>query len=382
MKGQSWKKNDWLKVLLPCLFLSACQTQRLSGYEPSRQTPFIKSIDYIDSLHSGNWVRSFRTEDGTIYLHGKLKSTDNGKTIVPQNDIDLEEITAKPERAVLSDKGIFYALDGETTIVSPGVYGVKAWRSTDGLKTLQNGTVNIYVPGGPERISNGKDWFGIFIYRRIIEMPDGSWLLTMYGNFKDDTLLTTDGDAKREAKYMARVFVVSSADKGRSWHYLSSIAIPHAGDPVGEGFGEPAITRLQDGRLLCIMRSGHHFPLYASWSADNGKTWTAPLYTGLDRGCDPCLITLADGRVLLSWGKRFPEGWSKVTPEGDKGAFRFPGEGYITLSISDDGGLTWASHKILKRAGTCYSTIFEVAPNLIFCQADQVCMRVKLRPAG
>ncbi|MBK7713766.1 MAG: exo-alpha-sialidase [Bacteroidales bacterium] len=100
---------------------------------------------------------------------------------------------------------------------------------------------------------------------------------------------------------MQRTFIVSSDDKGATWHYVSTVAAPRAGDPVGEGLVEPAITMLQDGRLLCVMRSGHHFPLYASWSSDNGKTWSDPLYTGLDRACDPCLITLHDGTVALSW---------------------------------------------------------------------------------
>jgi hypothetical protein len=177
---------------------------------------------------------------------------------------------------------------------------------------------------------------------------------------------------------MQRTFIVTSGDKGRTWHYLSTVAAPQSGDPVAEGLVEPALTMLKDGRLLCIMRSGHHYPLYASWSSDNGKTWTPPLYTGLDRGCDPCLITLHDGRVALSWGRRFPEGWSQLTPDGDKGLFVYPGEGYTTLSVSSDGGHTWKSSKIIRKAGSCYSTIFEIEPGIIFMQADQWYCRIKL----
>jgi hypothetical protein len=179
---------------------------------------------------------------------------------------------------------------------------------------------------------------------------------------------------------MMRTFIIQSKDKGRTWDYLSSVAIPHSGDPVGEGFVEPAITLLTDGRLLCIMRSGHHFPLYCSWSSDGGKTWTPPLYTGFDRGCDPCLITLRDGRVALSWGRRYPEGWSQVTPEGDKGHYVYPGEGYNNLSISNDNGITWVTDKIDKNTGSCYSTIFEIEPNVIFYQVDRWCWRINLKP--
>jgi photosystem II stability/assembly factor-like uncharacterized protein len=179
---------------------------------------------------------------------------------------------------------------------------------------------------------------------------------------------------------MMRTFIVTSTDKGKTWDYLSTVAVPQKGDPVGEGFVEPAITLLEDGRLLCVMRSGHHYPLYSSWSSDGGKTWTAPLYTGFDRGCDPCMITLQDGRVALSWGRRYPEGWSLVSPEGDKGRFVYPGEGYNNLSISDDGGKTWNTSKIDKNTGSCYSTIFEVEPNVIFCQVDRWCWRINLKP--
>ncbi len=180
---------------------------------------------------------------------------------------------------------------------------------------------------------------------------------------------------------MQRTFVVTSTDEGRTWNYLSTVASPRAGDPVGEGFVEPALTLLDDGRLLCVMRSGHHFPLYASWSEDAGRSWSPPMYTGLDRGCDPCLITLHDGRVALSWGRRYPEGWSTVDPEGDQERFKrqYPGHGYTNLSISDDGGLSWVNHKVMKQSGSCYSTIIEVEPNVVFMLVDQWHCRITLK---
>ena len=260
------------------------------------------------------------------------------------------------------------------------MYSVKTWRSADNLKTIGQEEVMVKVPDGPRKLFENDQWNGLFVYRTILKMPDDTWLATMYGNFETDTLAPQGEDAKQELKFMMRTFIISSADKGRSWNYLSTVAVPHSGDPVGEGFVEPAITLLNDGRLLCIMRGGHHFPLYSSWSSDGGKTWTPPVYTGLDRGCDPCLITLRDGRVALSWGRRYPEGWSKVTPKGDKGLFEYPGEGYNNLSISNDGGLTWVTSRIDKNTGSCYSTIFEIEPNVIFCQIDRWCWRLKLKP--
>lgn len=327
------------------------------------------------------WKRSLIASDGTIYFRDSIKSTDGGKTFIRQNEINIDPIIDQPERAVLSTKETFFALDGPTKITAPGVFSVRCWRSTDNLKSVQEEKAIMNVPEGP-KIHFDDQWNGIYVYRTILKMPDGSWLATMYGNFATDTLTPQNKDAAMECKFMMRTFIITSTDKGRTWNYLSTVAIPHEGDPVGEGFVEPAITLLHDGRLLCVMRSGHHFPLYSSWSSDGGKTWTDPLYTGFDRGCDPCLITLHDGRVALSWGRRFPEGWSQVTQEGDKGRFVYPGEGYNNLSISDDGGKTWETTKIDNKTGSCYSTIFEIEPNVIFCQVDRWCWRIKLRQKG
>jgi hypothetical protein len=247
------------------------------------------------------------------------------------------------------------------------------------LKTVKNEEATVYVPDGPKRERKKDEWYGLYVYRTILEMPGGHWLMTMYGNFAEDEIIPSNRDAQRETKFMMRTFVVLSTDEGRTWNYLSSVAVPRPGDPVGEGFVEPAITALGDGRLLCIMRSGHHYPLYASWSSDWGRTWTSPAYTGLDRACDPCLIRLRDGRVALSWGRRYAEGWSKVTPEGDQPLFEYPGEGFTNLAVSDDGGRTWVNSKVAQRTGSCYSTIFEVEPNVIFFQVDQWYWRVTLK---
>ncbi len=40
--------------------------------------------------------------------------------------------------------------------------------------------------------------------------------MTMYGNFKNDTLTPQDRDAMKETTFMMRSFVVRSEDKGRS----------------------------------------------------------------------------------------------------------------------------------------------------------------------
>lgn len=335
----------------------------------------------IESMGNGTkWSRCFRNADGIIYFKDSLLSLDGGNTIRLQGNVNLEEVNGAPERAVFSEGNHFYALDGPTEYQSPGLFKGRSWRSTDNIKTIKEEEVLFYIPDGAKPIKNNSEWYGLFVYRTIIKMPDKTWLMTMYGNLEADTLVPYDSDAGKETRYMQRTMIVTSSDEGRTWRYLSTVAAPGKGDPVGEGLVEPAITMLQDGRLLCVMRSGHHFPLYASWSTDKGKTWSAPVYTGLDRGCDPCLITLHDGRVALSWGRRFPEGWSALSADGDKGRFIYPGEGYTNLAISNDGGATWNNNKIIPKSGSCYSTIFEVKPDVVFMQSDQWYCRITLNP--
>lgn len=344
-----------------------------SGNNPSLKTGEIKSME-----NGNKWSRCFLNTDGTIFFKDSLMSNDGGKTLVRQEKLNLGEINGAPERAVLSTGKLFYALDGPTEYIRRGVYKARSWRSDNGLKSLHQEEVLFYIPDGAAPLKNNSEWYGLYVYRTILRMPDSTWLMTMYGNFIADTLVPYDADAKKETRFMQRTLIVTSGDEGHTWNYLSTVAAPEKGDPVGEGLVEPAITMLDDGRLLCIMRSGHHFPLYASWSSDKGKTWTPPQYTGLDRGCDPCLITLQDGRVALSWGRRFPEGWSQLTTEGDKGLFIYPGEGYTSLAISNNGGLTWENHKILQKSGSCYSTIFELEPNIVFLQSDQWYCKIML----
>ena len=349
-----------------------------SGYEGNSGKTSIAETGTIGNMDNGDkWTRCFRYSDGSIFFKD-LISRNGGRTLSELKDTLFKEINGAPERAVLIAGDLFYALDGPTVFADQGIYKGKSWRSVDGLKTITQEEPVFYIPDGCKPRKDIENWYGIYVYRAILKISDDFWLMTMYGNMEGDTLVPENRDAKKELEYMMRTIIVKSTDEGKTWYYLSSVAIPAAGEPVGEGFVEPAITKLNDGRLLCIMRSGHHFPLYSSWSCDTGKTWTPPLYTGFDRGCDPCLITLNNGRVALSWGRRFPEGWSKITPEGDKGLFVYPGEGYTNLSISSDGGYTWETDRIIRNSGSCYSTIFEVEPDIIFMQSDQWYCRIKV----
>lgn len=111
-----------------------------------------------------------------------------------------------------------------------------------------------------------------------------------------------------------------SKDHGRSWAKTGHILYEEA-DRRRDGFTEPALEVLPDGRLLAALRTtdGNGVgPMYRSWSADRGKTWSPPeAFT--DTGVLPRLLQLANGVLVLSSGR--------------------PG---VDLRFSRDAGKTWS----------------------------------------
>ena len=81
--------------------------------------------------------------------------------------------------------------------------------------------------------------------------------------------------------------------------------------------------------------------------------------------------------MAVSYGKRFPEGWSLV--RGDNECWECPGHGLVRLAVSEDGtGESWQVASIGSWMGSCYSTIIEVEPGVLFCQVDGWYWRVRL----
>ncbi len=145
-----------------------------------------------------------------------------------------------------------------------------------------------------------------------IEMPDGTLLMGVIGYH-------LDGDEKNNGSVMLR-----SADQGRSWRYLSTIASDDGGK-MG-GLAEPGIVRTKTGRIIAGIRTpGSDNSIYMTWSDDDGKTWVPIRKTDL-HGHPVDLIQLSDGRVMATYGIRVPQ---HDTPGGIRACF------------SRDNGETW-----------------------------------------
>ena len=362
----------------------------------NRDELFISEIEKIHPYSPLFFERDHRTEsfldrDGIIHLGGPvaLKSDDGGRTFVP-DDTPIREQLAKtslfrhPAASYLAQNNysahsdLFVALDGQLNYRSAGMYYTKMWRSPDNLRSLETGEAVFYIPKevigrpGPER------WFGHPNHQthfgKILELPGGTLIALLYGTVEEDKTIALGPEADADA--VCRVYAVHSQDRGYTWHYLSTVAYPRQVrvDLIEAGFEEPDICRLDDGRLLVVLRTGHHTWGWQTWSSDNGKTWTRPQNSGLDGVVCPRLLKLSDGRVLLVYGKRAGAGYVATRNH------RYYSE-RVNLALSNDGGEVWLGPvTVVTEARGAYPSAFEVEPNLLFIQVSNKYLRVRLRP--
>lgn len=171
-----------------------------------------------------------------------------------------------------------------------------------------------------------------------VQLSDGTLLIPVYGAV---------GRATCSSAVLYR-----SIDGGQTWTELSTMA---RGRPQTRHYHEPAVLELSPGHLLGLHRvadsKGPRGLFWRNESLDNGQSWTAPKPTPIRSGACPRLLKLRDGRLLLTYGRRFE-------PFG------------IYASLSVDDGQTWGETNWLLRptpdADQGYSSSIELDDGQIF----------------
>ena len=89
---------------------------------------------------------------------------------------------------------------------------------------------------------------------------------------------------------------------------------------TSEGPDESNTARLPDGRLMCVYRvgSGREHGYHASYSTDDGGTWSKPQRMTNSWSVEPQLVCLENGMLLLSGGRPGLMLWVCTDGEGEK----------------------------------------------------------------
>ena len=205
------------------------------------------------------------------------------------------------------------------------VGGFWCWSNNDGLSWRLNHNV-LFAPGMQPCAPP-------------IRLQSGALLAPIYGSDKNDGFESA--------------LVYRSDDLGKTW---SGKTVMADGNPSTRPYYEPAIIEVARDHVLAVHRVGHtptgnDSLFWWNESRDAGKTWSQPVETDIVSGACPRLLKLADGRILLTYGRRYK-------PAG------------LHARLSKDGGKTWSKTSWVLRefpkSDQGYSSSVEIAPGKIF----------------
>jgi hypothetical protein len=335
------------------------------------------------------------TQAGTLVVQSQLSAKPHAqprifypyalKTVVSRDGGDswTEFPLAPGDNGVNIEGGIIQLRDGTIlaleTYVTPGDRSDEGrgllWTSTDDYRSLQGPVeITFHIPGAKFHGSSddgGRPHAAMRLHRRVIELPGGDLLTTIYGWLQGDN----EPSGYTPTMMKTRCLLLRSTNRGRHWELVSTIAF----DPkIGtEGFGEPVLVRVSkgahQGRLICQMRTGRE--LREAVSDDDGRTWQphqprtfadldvyrtdlwADMFRGFKRNnqlisenpneyigavVDPDLLELRSGVLVAAFGVRIPPRACWTIP-------KHPWNGnYLAFSL--DGGDSW-SHVVRLTTG-------------------------------
>ncbi|MCM8789184.1 MAG: glycoside hydrolase [Candidatus Omnitrophica bacterium] len=134
----------------------------------------------------------------------------------------------------------------------------------------------------------------------------GGTYFTSIIELEDETLVGLGYWYPKQGQRLDRYAVgcFESRDRGRTWIEKSIVGY----DPdFPEGYCEPTLVQLKDGRLYAAMRTGSF--LYHTWSEDSGKSWKKPEQLKLidsdilPERVWPVCKKLNDGTLVMVYGR-------------------------------------------------------------------------------
>jgi predicted neuraminidase len=156
---------------------------------------------------------------------------------------------------------------------------------------------------------------GSFCLHPPLILADGTWLHPMYHSLEAG------------GRHGADHSVVRRSQDGRTW----------AEHPVPQSRGRvhPSVVELHDGELVAFFRSRAADRIYASRSADRGRTWTPPERTALpNNNASIQAAGLRSGRIAMVF--------NHFSANDDPDVPTWPARRYpLTIALSEDGGRTW-----------------------------------------
>lgn len=172
---------------------------------------------------------------------------------------------------------------------------------------------------GAPRLVEAGELTRTFSREPVTELPDGTWLLPVYGG----------SPFKTDSAYLLRSF-----DKGVTWGDVSVILHDSKSGPSdmqGINFNETSILAFPDGEMLAVGRADESFhshgayipvggvgELYTARSFNWGLSWTRPERTGIFG--QPAHVLRADGdRVICAYGHRRQPYGVRVVESADRG---------------------------------------------------------------
>ncbi|RRB07475.1 sialidase family protein [Larkinella rosea] len=327
-------------------------------------------VQEIPGLKMGPFVRLADGGILTVLKTKSLISKDEGKTWTEYTIFnDPEKFEISEERALIRTK------KGAIILACMNLKERANWNWQKEISDSPDAKLPTYTV---RSLDGGKTWQDVQklhdewtgAIRDMIETKDGSIVFT--------SMMMQHNPGRHS------VLTYSSKNDGKSW--TRSTIIDLGGTGHHGGVTEATVEQLKDGRLWLLLRTNWG-SFWEAYSKDDGVTWSGFNPTKISASSAPGLLKrLKDGKLVLVWNRRFPEGKVEYKLSGgDNQWSEVPASNHrdeLSIAFSSDEGKTWSKPVVFAERGTqprlSYPYIFEEKPGLLWITVMQGELRVKL----